>query len=319
MVRHVIAIDVGGHTIRTALCDASGSILEKRQAPTHRHATSAEENVSAIAREITAVLQAHQLSARQVDCIAIGVPGLTDTERGLVVTAPNIPGWQDLPLKERLQQQFPTRLVLENDVNLAAVGEYWKGSAQHCSHFFFMALGTGIGGGVFINGALYRGARYGAGEVGYLVLHPHQRERRLGDLGWIESIASGVAIEERGRQAAARRPDSLLARLARPKVSAGIVFEAAERGDPEALKVCQEVTDYLALAVVNITALLDPELIVFGGGVSSQGERLLAPVRSKAEGFGLVIPPIRQSKLQDEAQLYGAIFTALHARGKARK
>lgn len=309
---YAIGIDIGGHTIRTALCDREGTILAKRQAATNREATRAEENVFILTSEMRAVLKETGISPSRLSAIAVGVPGLTDSDRGLVVTAPNIPGWCNLPLGEILQTHFSAPLLLDNDANMAALGEYWKGAARGCSHFFFLALGTGIGGGVFVDGRLYRGAHYGAGEVGYLVLHPEQRERRSGDLGWIESIASGLAIEQRGREAAGSNPGSLLNKLSgSDPVSTALVFEAAHRGDPAAVEICDEVTTYLALAVVNITAVLDPELIIFGGRVSYQGERLLGPVKQKAEGFGLPIPPIRQSLLQDEAQLYGAIFTAL--------
>lgn len=319
-MRSVIGMDIGGHNVRSALCDEEGNILLRRSALIDRQASSAESNVRIADDELHAILEEASLKASDLACVAVGVPGLTDVEKGIVVSAPNLPFWHDLPLRERLEARISASVVLDNDVNMAALGEYWKGAARDCTSFFFLALGTGIGGGVFLDGRLYRGPRYAAGEVGYLVLHPRQKERRMGDLGWVESVASGLAIQERGKEAARRHPGSPLARLAEKNeaIAASHVFDAAEEGDAEARKILEEVTDCLALTVVNVTAILDPEMIVFGGGVSSQGPRLLGPIRDKAQGYGLEIPRLLQSALREDAQLWGAVYTALtHGGGPA--
>ncbi|MDA2927252.1 ROK family protein [Acidobacteria bacterium AH-259-G07] len=312
-MQYAIGVDIGGHKIRAALCNSRGDFMARQTAEIDPEATTTQTNVDILVCVIEAVLKKAGLSPRDLACIAVGVPGVTNTKEGVVVLCPNVPHWDGLPLKGALEKRLPVCLKLDNDVNMAAIGEHWKGAACGHAHFFFLGLGTGIGAGIFVDGRLYRGSHDGAGEIGYAVLHPGLRERRVGDWGWLESIASGAAIEKLGQDAARQHPDSLIHQMAGTpeRVCTALVFEAARQGDLHAGHIVEEATDYLALAVVNITALLDPELIIFGGGVSRQGEGILRPVREKAQGFGIPIPPICQSKLEDEAQLYGAVYTAL--------
>lgn len=311
--RVYIGMDIGGRNIRAALCDESGEILARHSTKTDRQAASAEANVQLIAAEMETILKQSGFSREDVACAAIGVPGMTDTEQGVIKMAPNVPHWYDLPLRDRLQTYMPVPIFLDNDVNMGAVGEYWKGAARNCSSFFFLALGTGIGGGVFVNGKLYRGARYSAAEVGYMALEPSQKGLRVGDLGWLESIASGWGIEQSGRKAAIERPEGAIARLAggAEQVTSRHVFQAARENDPRAIEILERATDYLALAIVNITAVLDPEMIVMGGGVAQQGTIILDPIREKSQGYGIDIPPIRPGELAEDSQIYGALYAAL--------
>lgn len=309
-----IGMDIGGRNIRAALCNGSGELLARHSAKTDRQAASAERNVELIAAEMEAVLREGGSSLEDIACAAIGVPGMTDTEHGIVKMAPNVPHWNDLPLRDLLRSYLPIPILLDNDVNMGAVGEYWKGAARGCSSFFFLALGTGIGGGIFVNGQLYRGVRYSAAEVGYMALEPSQKGLRVGELGWLESIASGWGIEQSGREAARQNPDGKISLLAggAEEVTSRHVFRAARENDPQALRIVEKATDYLALAVVNITALLDPEIIVMGGGVAQQGRIILDPIREKSQGFGIEIPPIRPGELAEDSQIYGALYMALN-------
>ena len=305
--------------MRAVLCDENGDFVARNSAPIDREAKTAQTNVDIVVSVIESIVEDIHTQPRELGCIVLGVPGTTDPEKGLVMLSPNVPYWANIPLKSMLEERLGVTVALENDVNLAAVGEHWKGSATGCSNFFFLALGTGIGGGVFVDGQLYRGTHFSAGEVGYCILHPEQGSRRLGDLGWLESIASGLGIQRSGRRSVEQYPDSYLGRAAGSGrgVSPEMVFEAADQGDPNAKRIVDEATHYLGLAVVNITALLDPELIVLGGGVSRQGEVILGPVRESARGHGINVPPLRVSKLGDQAQLYGAVYTTLQYRATA--
>ncbi|HLV02754.1 MAG TPA: ROK family protein, partial [Acidobacteriota bacterium] len=259
------------------------------------------------------LLEASHTSLQEISAVAVGVPGPIDFDSGKVVIAPNVPFWEDLPLRTLIEEVFPVPVALDNDVNMAALGEHWKGAARDCPTFFFLALGTGVGGGVFVNGRLHRGGRCSAGEIGYMVLQPFQRDRRQGDLGWLESVASGLSLDQNGRKLARNKNSSLLNQLAgsSERVTSRHVFEAAEKGDQDCQKILEEFFEYLGIAIFNVVALLDPDIIVIGGGIGEQGERILGPLQERASGYGLPIPPLQLSQLKAEAQLYGAIYSAI--------
>lgn len=314
-MKRYIAADVGGHNIRTLLTDEDGRILARRNVRTNRSAGSAVDNVELLNRAMLDLLEESGTVLDELSSLAVGVPGPIDFQTGKVVIAPNVPFWEDLPLETMIKEVFPVPVALDNDVNMAALGEYWKGVAQNCPTFFFLALGTGVGGGVFVNGRLHRGQRCSAGEIGYMVLQPFQRDRRQGDLGWLESVASGLSLDQDGRKLAGHNSASLLNELVESPelVSSRHVFEAAERGDRQCQKILAEAFEYLGIAIFNVVALLDPDLIVIGGGIGEQGERILAPLEERASGYGLPVPPLRLSELKAEAQLYGAIYSAILA------
>lgn len=312
-MKYSVAVDVGGHNVRGLLGTSEGELVARLSAATDRQATDAETNLKIVQTTILRLLEEESLSISDLQSLAVGVPGPVDPKTGLLSIAPNIPHWIDLELGKWLHKRFPMPLALDNDVNMAALGEYWKGEAQGCANFFFMGIGTGIGGGVFLDGKLIHGKSFSAGEVGYFALAPGQQHRRIGDLGWFESVASGLAMDQQGTEAASANPESLLNSFGVPpsQVRSKHVFEAAALLDPVACQILDNAFELIAMAVVNITALLDPDAIIFGGGMSSQGERLLGPVKRKAEGYGLPIPPLRLSKLGEDAQLFGALYSAL--------
>ncbi len=311
----IAALDIGGHNIRCLLADPKGEVRARGSTETVRDAADAEANLNATTGLVRRLLA--DLSATDTDlvCLSLGVPGVVNPASGVVVMVPNVPHWDNLALRDRLRERFPVPVEIENDVNLAAQGEYWKGTAVGKENFFFLALGTGIGGGIFIGGRPYHGSRFSAGEIGYLALEPFQDHRRLGDLGWFESVASGLALDQDGVRAATAHPESLLNTLAGgpDAVTSAHVFEAAAEGDAAATEILDWALEYISLAVVNITALLDPDLIIFGGGMSRQGARLLEPVRERALRYGLPIPPLQPSRLGEDAQLFGALHSGLRA------
>lgn len=310
MDKYIAGVDVGGHNIRTVISDQEGNILLRRKAKIDRAAENAQVNVAILAEEIQASMKEFGIKEDGLAGIGIGVPSPVDPEGGTLLICPNIPYWTGLRLGTTLRDYFSVPIEIENDVNIATLGEYWKGSAQDCKNFFFIALGTGIGGGAFINGRLHSGSNFCAGEIGYLVLAPNQRERRVGDLGWFESVASGLALDQEARRTAHMNSTGKLAAIAETPSSADTltVFEAAGQGDPDAAAILEQAYEYYALAVVNITALLDPDAVIFGGGIASQGDILLGPVRSKAAAYGLPVPDLRCAKLGEDAQIYGSLY-----------
>ena len=310
MDKYIVGVDVGGHNIRTVISDLEGNILRRTSTRINRDAPDAETNVKLMASEIRSSLEEFGIGEDETAGIGVGVPSPVDPEEGTLLISPNIPYWTGLKLGTALKKYFSVPVEIENDVNIATLGEYWKGSARDCRNFFFIGLGTGIGGGAFINGRLHSGRNFCAAEIGYLVLAPNQRERRVGELGWFESVASGLALDQEGRRTAYMNSTGKLAAIAGTPDQANTmtVFEAAIQGDRDAAAILDQAYEYYAMAVVNITALLDPDAVIFGGGIATQGEILLEPVRRRAAAYGLPVPDLRCAQLGEEAQIYGALY-----------
>ena len=196
------------------------------------------------------------------------------------------------------QPGFTIPVAIEHDANAAALGERWRGAARKLECFAFVALGTGIGVGIIVDGQLYRGAHHAAGELGDLVVGREYLGQERGGQGNLAQLIGGKSLRRRAKQATG---DDL---------SAAEVISEAE-SDPELAAMADEVDDYLAMAIIAITALLDPEAIIVGGGTAEAGEDLLDPVRERVDREVPALPLIVASALGSEAQLYGAIFAAL--------
>jgi glucokinase len=196
--------------------------------------------------------------------------------------------------------------MVDNDVNMAALGERWAGCAASQSTFVFVALGAGVGAGIIIDGRLHRGSGWYAGEISHMHLDYRRWNVDYGEQGFLESVAGADAIARHGLR---------LRRRGAPPVLSGdhaaAVFEAGRAGDPRAQAVVQQIAVYLGTAVANIAAVLDPALIVFGGGISHVGEQLLQPVREVVSSIVPNVPEIRVSAAGDDAQVFGALYSAL--------
>jgi predicted NBD/HSP70 family sugar kinase len=240
--------------------------------------------------------------------IGVGVPSVTLTPEGIVTWAPSL-GWRDLPLQSILAERFDLPVFVENDVNLTALGEWGFGGGRGARNLVSIAIGTGIGAGIILGGALYRGHNQAAGEVGYLLPGVEYLGRRYEGFGALESLASGSGVAER----AAR----LLDREGLPPpagdVSAHSVFAAARQGEGWAQRVVNETVDYLSLMVASVSALLDPEVIVLGGGVARSADLLIEPILRRVEGTIPFVPRLVASPLGRRAAAMGAIMLVLNA------
>ncbi len=235
--------------------------------------------------------------------LGVAVPGLVDAEAGIVLTAGNLEGWSRVPLCDLLAARLHIPVVIEHDANAAALGERWRGAARNLESFAFVALGTGIGVGIVINGQLYHGAHHAAGELGDLVVGREFLGQERGGQGNLAQLIGGKTLRRRAKQATG---DDLSA--------ADVISRADE--DAELAAMADEVDDYLAMAIIAIAALLDPEAIIVGGGTAEAGEDLLDPVRERVAREVPALPLIIASALGSEAQLYGAVFAALQKSGK---
>jgi predicted NBD/HSP70 family sugar kinase len=265
-----------------------------------------QANLESLFDVVQRLLDAPRPTGQRVRGIGIGAPGFTLTPEGIVTWAPSL-GWRDLPLKEILSARFGQPVFVENDVNLAALGEWGFGAGREVRDLVCINIGTGIGAGVIIDGSLHRGHRQSAGEIGYLLPGLDYLNSSAEKFGALESEASGLGIARRGAQALAD-----LGRPVRPgELSAEEVFDAARNGEAWAAGVVAETVDYLALALINVTALFDPEVIILGGGVANSADMLIEPILQRIKGCTPFAPTLVASALGQRAAVMGAIMLVL--------
>ena len=250
--------------------------------------------------------------------IAIGVPSPVDPITGVVAFANNLPGWKNIHLAHALEKEFRLPVVIENDANMAALGEHWRGVARGVNSFVFIALGTGIGSGVFVDGRLVRGRTGSAGELFRLNVEWPRWDEDFGDTGYFESYVSGMGIAREARNALGPSVTGMAGNLAAER-DAYFVFESFRQGNPGARAALTRVFTMLGVGIADLVAILDPDLIALGGGVvKGAPEFLLETVRRVAVRIQKEIaPPVEISSLDDKAQTYGAIFSALTGAQKA--
>jgi len=302
----VAGVDIGGSHFSLALADEDGRFLGRASSPI-RGDEGPDRILAMTAEAIQAALAEQQSSQEDLKAVGVAVPGFVDPETGVVGVASNLAGWTNVPVAEMLRRRFKVPVTVDNDVNLAALGEMWRGAGRRRRHLLFVAPGTGIGAGIIIDGRLHRGAHHFAGEIGYCCPSPEYLDKDYGLLGCLETLASGPGLLRRARERlGGRLPAGATARD---------VFEMASAGDAEAAALCEETATLIGIAVGNVVAALDPEVVVFGGGLSREGEALLGRVREVVYRMVPVRPEIVVSALGDDAQLYGAVRAALEAAG----
>ena len=288
----LVGIDLGGTSLLAVATSRKGKILGR-----HKRKTYAEEGASAVLKRIEHTVRdaVHKAGYKlsNVRAIGIGAPGPLDPKAGVILHAPNLgPTWNDLPLAAHLSKSLGPPVYLGNDVNVGAIGEHALGAGRGFKNLVAIFVGTGIGGGLILNGRLYRGVRYTAGEVGHMVLKADGPVCGCGKHGCAEALASRTAIErdiraeiEAGRESVV---PSLMKASGRDMITSSVIEQALDRDDPVVSKVMAAAEYYAGLMVANIVNLLDPEVVVLGGGVVERlGERYLEPVRVTAERYYL--------------------------------
>ena len=302
-----IGIDLGGTNIAVGVVDEQHRIISEASRPTD----AARPYIDVIGDMISTVEQA--LSAADLtaaDCASIGVgsPGNCDSESGVVVRAYNL-GWFNVPVCELLQRHFGIPAKLSNDANVAALAETVAGAAVGCRNMVLITLGTGVGGGIIIDGKIYAGMRSAGAELGHSLLVLDGEPCTCGRRGCWETYASVTALIRQGKRAAAQHPESLLAGV---KGMMGVdIFRCADQGDAAARQVVDRWCEYVAAGLTDIVNTLAPEKILIGGGISRQGERILEPMRKYivTHCFGQqegAIPELRCAMLGNEAGIIGA-------------
>jgi glucokinase len=299
----VLGVDIGGTKTALLAWDlAAGDVLAQDVFSTPTE-IGPETMVDRLVAASDSLLTGCGRERANLRGIGVAVPGLVDAAAGVVLTAGNLVGWSQVPLCDLIEARLHVPVVIEHDANAAALGERWRGAARDLESFAFVALGTGIGVGIIVNGQLYRGAHHAAGELGDLVVGREFLGQERGGQGNLAQLIGGKTLRRRAKQATG---DDL---------SAADVMTRADE-DAELAAVADEVADYLAMAIIAIAALLDPEAIIVGGGTAEAGEDLLDPVRERVAREVSAPPLIIASAFGSEAQLYGAVFAALRNIGE---
>jgi len=269
------AVDLGGTKILSLAIDAAGRVRGEDVRP-----TEAESGPDGVIGRIRDSLRAALAAAGGGSYAAAGIaaPGPIDPARGVIVEAPNLPGWHNVPLAARLVEALGCPALLENDANAAAWGEFTAGAGAGTRHMIYLTVSTGIGGGLILDGRLYRGAGGAAGELGHVPLVANGPACGCGGHGCLEQLASGTAIARQGAALLAGGTAPILERLAAGgEVTAELVHAAAEQGDAAARAVIEEAGRYLGSGLVAFTNAFNPDMIVIGGGAAKIGARLWEP------------------------------------------
>lgn len=317
-MNEVLAIDLGGTNIRGALVRRDGEILRRSSRPT----VAAEGPGAVIARMVQVIREVGEGTAGDVP-VGIASPGPLDPRAGTILFTPNLPGWRNVPLVERVMAATGRRVALQNDGNCGALGEADFGSARWVDDLVYLALGTGIGGGVISNGRLVDGHRGLGAEVGHVVIAMDGPRCTCGSVGCLEAFAAGWAIKRDAELVATTADGDGLRELAGDgEIHAGIVAMAAEQGDEAAIAIMRRAGRALGAAIGAFTNLFNPSMVVIGGGVAATGETLLAHTREAIPQHSFIDMrrdlTVGYSSLGSDTGLLGAAALAFRAFGPSQ-
>lgn len=298
MKAHVVGIDIGGTKLATVVADRTGHILGKVRKPTlaERGPEYALELLFDMVRETVSLAGLEQDA---ISAIGVSCGGPLDTKTGIVYSPPNLPGWDALPLKTKLESEFQVPVTIENDANASALAEYRFGGGRGYNAVLYMTMSTGIGGGIVIDGHIYHGANDSAGEVGHQILLPDGPPCGCGKRGCLEALCSGPAIARRAQAAMqaqiteAKTSATTLLNLAGggiEDVKSEHVLTAARAGDALALQLINETAYYMGWGIANLVNILNPDIVLLGTIAIAAGDLLLDPIRKTVSEFAMPRP-----------------------------
>lgn len=309
----IIAIDLGGTQLRAALCTPDGTIHKSV-----KKKTRAKRGPEALLERICQTAQQVWPEEGEVRAIGMSAPGPLDPFKGVVLGAPNLPGWDHVPMRDILQERLGRPAFVGNDANLAALGEHRFGAGRGCDDMIYITISTGIGGGIILGGRLLLGHKGLAGEIGHVIIQPGGPLCNCGNRGCLEALASGTAIGHQARTlATAGRAPAILAAAGGDldQISSKHVGQAAAEGDKVAIKLLRQAGVHIGIGVTNLMHLFNPQLFVLGGGVTQAGDLLFKPIRRTTRRWAMnplfwketdIVP----AELGDDAGLLGALALA---------
>lgn len=315
-MRYFVGLDVGGTTMKAAVVGDDGRPLTPPVSLPTRPERGQEVGLETMCETIRQAIAAARLSQNDIAAIGVATPGLMDIRAGIILDPPNLKPWKNVPVREHIRQAFGKPTAYQNDANAAAYGEFWVGAARGSRSMVLFTLGTGVGGGIIIDNRIIEGEHSHGGELGHLrIALPEQgRLCGCGARGCLEAYASATAVVRRTREALAawRGPTRLrdYYTATDAELTTRLIFDLAENGDELACTLVEETAYYLALGATAVIAVVDPEMIVFGGGMAEAGEGFRARIETYVRRFGLPYPSrqvrIALAQLGPDAGVIGA-------------
>ena len=313
--RYFVGLDVGGTTMKAAVVDDSGTAFPSVSLPTEPE-RGAEAGLETMCVAIRQAIKAAGMSLDDITAIGVATPGLMDIKLGLILDPPNLKPWRNVAVPQYIQAKFEKPVAFQNDANAAAFGEFWVGAGKEVDSFVLFTLGTGIGGGIVIGNQVLEGEHSHGGELGHMriALPTEGRLCGCGRRGCLEAYASATGVLGRTREETpAYRGPTVLRDLLRKKgeeLTAKDIFDAAATGDPLASKLVDDTAYYLALGACNAIAMVDPQMIAFGGGMIAAGPSFLQTIKDYVLRVGLDYPAgkvqIQYAQLGSDAGFIGA-------------
>ena len=313
-MRYFVGLDVGGTTMKAAVVDDEGKSYPPATLPTEA-AKGQEHGLNQMCETIRRAVAAANMTLSQISALGVATPGTMDIAAGIILDPPNLKPWQNVPVRDHVQGVFQIPTAFQNDANAAAFGEYWAGAGRGMKSLVMFTLGTGIGGGIIIDDRVLEGQHSHGGEVGHMKIQVTSgRVCGCGRTGCLEAYASATAVVKRAQEATAHQPETnLLKKLlatTEEELPAKVVFQAADQGDEIAKRIIDETAFFLAVGAMNIMHLIDPDIIVYGGGMTAAGEPFLQRIQYYINELAFPVPATRTlvqyAKLGSDAGFIGA-------------
>lgn len=308
--KYIVGLDLGGTQIRTCLADMEGNILRQEQQP-----TLAREGLQPVLARIKETVGEVLRYVESIDVLGIGIacPGPLDPRTGVVIAPPNLPGWDNVPLRDIMAEEFGLPVFVNNDATLAGLAESRFGAGRGTSDMVYLTISTGIGGGIICGGKLLFGAHGLAGEPGHATVEPAGPRCNCGNVGCLECMSAGPAIARHATEFIRHGQASSLCEALRSgsELTAEMVGKAAQEGDNVALQAIDRAAHYLGIGVLSLVHIFDPDIVILGGGVAKLGPLLFDPVRSWVREHAMTPvqrqTPIVPAELGDQVGLLGAV------------
>ncbi|WP_067730415.1 ROK family glucokinase [Oceanobacillus damuensis] len=311
----LIGIDIGGTTVKTGIIDIKGTIIKKWEIPTNTQ-NGGESIVDDIWNSIIEKIDLLRVNKASIIGIGVGAPGFIDSEAGYVYEAVNI-GWKNLDLANMLKEKSGLPVFVENDANIAVLGENWTGAGNQADNLIAITLGTGVGGGIIANGSILSGENGMAGELGHIQVVENGYACNCGKYGCLETVTSATGIVRQAMEKISEYPDSVLGETFRKKqaITSKEIFELAKKGDNLSNSIIKRTADVLGKVIANMGVIINPSNVLIGGGVSSAGDQLISEIRIAFEHHALPrvsdACEIKAAQLGNDAGIIGGAYLVL--------
>lgn len=308
----IVGVDIGGTTVKIGFISLNGDFNQKWEVDTDT-SNGGANILKNIWDSIVEKAASFSIEISEIAGIGIGAPGFIDGEKGYVFDAVNI-GWKEYPLAAELSKLSGLPVFLENDANIAVLGENWLGAGENADNVIAITLGTGVGGGIITNGKIVNGVNGTAGEIGHITVEPDGYQCNCGRKGCLETIASATGIARQAMKIIEKKPASKLAEIynVTQKITSKDIFELAKSGDADSKQIIEHTADIIGLTIANLAMTLNPSKILIGGGVSKAGEQLLQPIKNAFTKYALPrvseACEIRIAELGNDAGMIGAAY-----------